>query len=74
MNSLTGLVFLISVCNSPIIRADRQVYPRGERMKKTVIITGATDGIGKALAILLSGDYHLALCGRSEEKMKQLFQ
>lgn len=43
-------------------------------MKKTVIITGATDGIGKALAILLSGEYNLALCGRSEEKMKQLIQ
>lgn len=43
-------------------------------MKKTVIITGATDGIGRALAILLSGDYNLALCGRNEEKMKQLIQ
>ena len=41
-------------------------------MKKTVIITGATDGIGKALAILLSKEYNLALCGRSEDKMKQL--
>lgn len=41
-------------------------------MKKTVIITGATDGIGKALAIRLAGEYNLALCGRSEEKMKQL--
>ena len=41
-------------------------------MKKTVIITGATDGIGKALAVLLSREYHLALCGRSEEKMRQL--
>ena len=43
-------------------------------MKKTVIITGATDGIGKSLARLLSKDYHLALCGRSEEKMQQLLQ
>ena len=43
-------------------------------MKKTVIITGATDGIGKALAHVLSGEYNLALCGRSEEKMKQLTQ
>lgn len=43
-------------------------------MKKTVIITGATDGIGRELAILLSKDYNLALCGRSEEKMKQLKQ
>jgi short-subunit dehydrogenase len=41
-------------------------------MKKTVIITGATDGIGRALAQLLSGEYNLALCGRSEEKMQQL--
>ena len=43
-------------------------------MKKTVIITGATDGIGKALAILLSKEYNLALCGRNEDKMKQLVQ
>ena len=43
-------------------------------MKKTVIITGATDGIGKALAIVLSKEYNLALCGRSEDKMKQLTQ
>ena len=41
-------------------------------MKKTVIITGATDGIGKALAILLSNEYNLALCGRSEDKMEEL--
>lgn len=43
-------------------------------MRKTVIITGATDGIGKALAILLSRGYNLALCGRNEDKMKQLTQ
>lgn len=43
-------------------------------MKKTVLITGATDGIGKALAIMLSGEYNLALCGRNEDKMKALLQ
>lgn len=43
-------------------------------MKKTVVITGATDGIGKALAVLLAGEYRLALCGRSEEKMKTLLE
>ena len=43
-------------------------------MKKTVVITGATDGIGKALARLLSAEYNLALCGRSDTKMKQLIE
>lgn len=43
-------------------------------MKKTVVITGATDGIGRALAQLLAPGYNLALCGRSEEKMEQLIQ
>lgn len=43
-------------------------------MKKTVIITGATDGIGRALARLLSAAYNLALCGKSEDKMRQLLQ
>ncbi len=41
-------------------------------MRKTVIITGATDGIGKALAVLLAKDYDLILCGRNTEKMKEL--
>lgn len=43
-------------------------------MKKTVLITGATDGIGKALAMLLAKEYNLALCGRSKEKMDQFIQ
>ena len=43
-------------------------------MKKTVVITGATDGIGKALAILLAKEYRLALCGRSGSKMAALLQ
>ena len=43
-------------------------------MKKTILITGATDGIGKALTILLANDYNLALCGRSEDKMNALIQ
>ncbi len=43
-------------------------------MKKTVIITGATDGIGYELALLLKEEYRLALCGRSQEKMKALVE
>lgn len=41
-------------------------------MRKTVIITGATDGIGRALSVLLAKDYDLILCGRSAEKMQAL--
>ncbi|MEG0176208.1 SDR family oxidoreductase [Anaerorhabdus sp.] len=43
-------------------------------MKKTVCITGATDGLGKALVyeFINRNDYQLILCGRSEEKMKDL--
>lgn len=41
-------------------------------MRKIAVITGATDGLGKALALLLSRDYDLALCGRSKEKMQSL--
>ncbi len=47
---------------------------------KTVMITGATDGLGKALALLLSQNdrsitnYQLAICGRSPEKMSALME
>lgn len=43
-------------------------------MRKVVVITGATDGIGRALSVLLSKEYDLALCGRSESKMKTLLE
>lgn len=41
---------------------------------KTVLITGATSGIGKALAKLLSqeGDYRLILCGRRDVNLQEL--
>lgn len=41
-------------------------------MRKVAVITGATDGLGKALALLLYKDYDLALCGRNPEKMQAL--
>lgn len=43
-------------------------------MPKTVLITGATDGLGKALVyeFLKRTDYQLVLCGRNEEKMAEL--
>lgn len=39
---------------------------------KNVIITGATDGIGKALIPCLYSDYNLILTGRSFEKMQAI--
>ena len=40
------------------------------RLRKTVLITGATSGIGKCLAKQFSQPgYNLAICGRDEEKM-----
>lgn len=41
-------------------------------MRKVVVITGATDGVGRSLAKILSKEYDLALCGRSNEKMNAL--
>ncbi len=41
---------------------------------KNILITGATDGLGKALTQLLSQneEYNLILCGRNQTKMNQL--
>ena len=42
-------------------------------MNKTVFITGATSGIGKATAELLAkAKFNLILCGRREERLKVL--
>ena len=42
---------------------------------KTVLITGATDGLGKSIALRLNqAGYSLALCGRKQEKMDKLVQ
>src|SRR5437764_4619547 len=45
----------------------------GGSRQKTVLITGATDGLGKALALLLGQrGYRVFAAGRSPEKLSQL--
>lgn len=42
-------------------------------MKKTVLITGATSGIGKATAqIMAKNNYKIILCGRRKERLEEL--
>ncbi len=41
--------------------------------KRKVMITGGTEGIGRSIAenFLLSGDFHIAICARTREKVAQ---
>lgn len=36
-----------------------------------VLVTGASSGVGREVAILLSKTYHLVLCGRNEERLEE---
>lgn len=40
--------------------------------KKTILITGASSGIGAASAKLLSADYRIILCGRDKTRLEEI--
>ena len=49
------------------------LIPNGQ--KKTVLMTGATDGIGKAMCIALANKgYSIILCARSEKKASEMIK
>jgi len=41
-------------------------------MKKVIVITGASSGIGEATAKMLTKDYQLVLAARREDRLKTL--
>ncbi len=41
-------------------------------MTKTIVITGASSGIGQSCAELMAGKYNLVLCARSKDKLEKL--
>ena len=40
-------------------------------LEKYIIVTGASSGIGRAIAMLLSNNYPLILCGRNSERLEE---
>jgi len=43
-------------------------------MKKVVVITGASSGIGEATAKMLAPDYKIVLAARREDRLKTLVE
>jgi 3-hydroxy acid dehydrogenase/malonic semialdehyde reductase len=67
---IKGLKIIFLICENLSICGKKTQY---KRMKKTVLITGATSGIGKATAqIMAQNNYKVILCGRRKERLAEL--